>query len=61
MSWKIITFDHEGDKTMKNFQLTFCISILKSWSPKKYEAKEPNTHKPNQFMAFQNLLYNFLK
>jgi len=36
------------------------MSKLKSWSPKKYEVKGPNMHNPNQFMAFQNLLHNFL-
>jgi len=36
------------------------MSNLKSWSPKKYEVKGPNMHNPNQFMASQNLLYNFL-
>jgi len=37
------------------------MSNLKSWSPKKYEDKGPNMHNRNQFIASQNLLYDFLK
>jgi len=33
------------------FQSSFHMSNLKSWSPKKYEVKGPNTHNQNQFMA----------
>jgi len=46
---------------MKNFQSSFCMSILKSWSQKIYEVVGPSMHNPNQFKVFQNLLYNFLK
>jgi len=57
-------FDHQSVKTMKIFDLSFCMSNLKNWLPKIYEAKkyeveEPNKYYPNQFMASQNLLYNF--
>jgi len=55
-------FDHEGVKTIKRFQVfqsSFHMSNLKNWSPKKWEDKGPNMHNPKQFMAFQNLLYNF--
>jgi len=61
MDWKIITFDHEGVKTTKNFNSFFCMSILKNWSLKKYEVIGLSMHKPNQFMVFQNLFYNFFK
>jgi len=37
------------------------MSNLKSWSPKQYEVKWPNMHNPNQFMASQNLVYNFFE
>jgi len=59
--WKIIMFDHEGIKTMKTSQFSFCMSILKSWSLKEYEAIGPSMHNPNQFMVFQNLFYDFYK
>jgi len=52
---------HEGVKTMKIFKLSFCMSNQKSRLPKKYEVEGPNKHSPNQFMAYQNLLYNFIK
>jgi len=54
-------FDHESVKTMKIFELSFCMSNLKSWSPQKYEVEWPNKPNPNQFMAFQNLHYKFFK
>jgi len=54
-------FDHWGVKTMKICELSFCMSNLKNWAPKKYEDKGPNMHNSNQFMASQNLLYNFFK
>jgi len=57
-----ITYDHEGVKNTKRFQVcqsSFHMSNLKIWSPKEYEDKGPNMHNSNQFMASQNLLYNF--
>ena len=54
-------FNHEGVKTMKIFKFSFCMSTLKSWSPKKYEVIGPSMHNPNQFTVFQNLFYNFFK
>jgi len=30
-NWNIIMFDHEGVKTTKIFELSFCMSNLKSW------------------------------
>jgi len=48
-------------------KVIWCLSILflhvksKSWSPKKYEVKGLNKYNSNQFMASQNLLYNFFK
>jgi len=48
-------------KWLEVFQSSFHMTNLKSWSPKKYEDKEPNMHNPNQFMASQNLLYNSFK
>jgi len=61
MDRKIIMFDYEGVKTIKIFEFSFCISNLKNWSPQKYEIEWPNKHNPNEFMASQNLLYNFSK
>jgi len=52
-------FDREGVKPIKIFELSFFMSNLKNWSPQKYEVKWPNKHNSNQFMASQNLLYNF--
>jgi len=47
---------------LKSFnQSSFHMLNLKIWSPKKYEDKEPNIHNPNQFVVFQNVLYNFFK
>jgi len=43
------------------FLSSFHKSNLKSWWTKKYELKGPNMHNPNQFMASQNLLYNFFR
>jgi len=54
-------FDHDGVKTLKIFELSFCMSNMKSWSPVKYKVEGPNKHNLNQFMASQNLLYNFFK
>jgi len=54
-------FDHQGVKTMKIFELSYCISNLKNWLPKKHEVERPNKYNPNQFMAFKNLLYNYFK
>jgi len=54
-------FDHQGVKPMKIFELSFCMSNLKNWLPKKYEVEGPNKYNPNQFMASQNLLYYFFK
>ena len=54
-------FDPEGVKTMKIFQFSFHMSILKSWSLKKYEVIGPSMHNLNQFTVFQNLFYNFFK
>jgi len=54
-------FDHDGVKTMKIFELSFCMSNLKSWLPKKYEVEGPNKYNLHQYMDFQNLLYNFFK
>jgi len=54
-------FDHKSIETMKIFELSFCMSNLKKWLPKKYKVEGPNKYNPNQFMASQNLLYNFLK
>jgi len=45
---------------MKIFELSFCIANLKNRLLKKYEVEGPNKNNSNQFMAFQNLLYNFL-
>jgi len=53
---KIIMFDHKDAKPIKIFELSFCMSNLKNWSPKKYEVEGPNKHNPNQFIASQNLL-----
>jgi len=33
----------------------------KTRSSKKYEVRGHSIHNPNQFTAFQNLFYNFLK
>jgi len=46
---------------MKNFELSFCTSNLKNWSTKQYEVEGPSKHNPNQFMASQNVLYNYFK
>jgi len=54
-------FNHQDVKTMKIFELSFCLSNLKSWLPKKYEVEGPKKYNPNQFTAFQNLLYNSFK
>jgi len=48
-------------KWVEVFQSSFHMSNLKSQSPKKYDIKGPNAHNPNQFMASQNLPYNFFK
>jgi len=54
-------FDYEGVKTLKISELSFRMSNLKELINKKYEVEGPNKHNPNQFMASQNLLYNFFK
>jgi len=45
---------------MKNFEPSFCMSNLNNWLPKKYKVEGPKKYNPNQFMASQNLFYNFL-
>jgi len=50
-------FDYQGVKTIKIFELSLCMSNLKSWPPKKFEVEGSNKHNLNQFMAAQNLLY----
>jgi len=57
-------FDHEGVKNCKsdeNFSILFSQAKYKKLVTKKNEAKRSNMHNPNQFMASQNLLYDFLK
>jgi len=49
-------FDHQGVKTMKIFELSFCMSNLKNWLLEKYEVEGPNKNNPNQFMVSQNLV-----
>jgi len=44
-------FDHHGVKTIKIDELSFCMSNLKKWLPKKYEVEGPNKYNPNQFIA----------
>jgi len=48
-------------KWFEVIQSSFYMSNLKSWSLKKYEDEGPNIDNPNQFIASQNLLYNFFK
>jgi len=64
MDWKIIMFNHEGvqiAKVMWSLWILFSQVKSKKLVTKKYKIKEPNMHNPNQFMASQNLLYNFFK
>jgi len=49
-------FDHDGVKIAK---VIWSLSILFSHVKSKNLVKWPNMHNPNQFMASQNLLYNF--
>jgi len=55
----------EGVETTKKkvevLEPSFHMSNLESWSPKKYEVKGLNMYNSNQFIASQNLLYNFFK
>jgi len=37
--WNIIMLDHQGFKTMKIFELSFCMSNLKNWLPKNVRLK----------------------
>jgi len=55
--WNIIMFDHEGVKTRKKFQFSFCMSTLNFLS----QVIGSSMHNPNQFTFFQNLFYNFFK
>jgi len=53
--------NHKGVKTMKIFELSFCMPNLKNWLPKKCEVERPDKYNSNQFMAFQNSTLQFLK
>jgi len=64
MDWKIVMFDHEGVIIVKK---SWSLSILflhdvksRKLVSKIFDVKGPNMHNPNQFMASQNLHYNFL-
>jgi len=48
-------------KRFEIFQSSFHVSNLKNWSPKKIRLLGIIlVYNPNQFMAFQNLFYNFI-
>jgi len=52
-------YDQEGVKTIKSFEFSFCMSNLKSWSPKKYKVEGPNKHNSNQFTVFPRVSQNY--